>query len=61
MKRQVPAVSSTAVKGARVHLRQQEEYITVSLYLSANIGFCKKIQVQGLSSTAVMGTRVQLP
>jgi hypothetical protein len=55
----VPSGSSTAVKGARVQLRKQEEYITVSLYLSANIGFCKKVQVQGLSSTAVMGTRVQ--
>jgi hypothetical protein len=31
VKRQVPAISSTAVKGARVHLRQQEEYMTVSL------------------------------
>jgi hypothetical protein len=31
-----PAGSSTAVKGARVHLRQQEEYMTVSLYF-----FCK--------------------
>jgi hypothetical protein len=40
-----PAGSSTAVKGARVQLRQQEEYTTVSLYLSAYIGFCKKVQV----------------
>jgi hypothetical protein len=31
VKRQVPAVSSTAVKGAQVHLMQQEEYMTVSL------------------------------
>jgi hypothetical protein len=44
-KGRVPAGPSTAVKGARVQLRQQEEYMTVSLYLSANIGFCKKVQV----------------
>jgi hypothetical protein len=50
VKRQVPAVSSTAVKGARVHLRQQEEYITVSLnkYLqildSAGKYRCMKVQ-----------------
>jgi hypothetical protein len=44
-KGRVPAEPSTAVKGARVQLRQQEEYRTVSLYLSGNIGFCKKVQV----------------
>jgi hypothetical protein len=50
VKRQVPAVSSTAVEGARVHLRQQEEYITVSLnkYLqildSAGKYRCMKVQ-----------------
>jgi hypothetical protein len=55
-----PAGSSTAVEGARVHLSHQEEYMTVSLILSANFGFCTKVQVQGVSSTAVMGPRVQL-
>lgn len=34
--------------------------MTVSLILSANFGFCKKVRVQGVSSTAVMGVRVQL-
>ena len=29
VKRQVPAISSTAVKGAQVHLMQQEEYMSV--------------------------------
>jgi hypothetical protein len=37
----VPAGSSTAVKGARVHLRQKEEYMTVSLYLPANYRLCR--------------------
>ena len=37
VKRQVPAVLSIAVKGSRVLLRQQEEYMTVSLN--------KKIQI----------------
>jgi hypothetical protein len=41
----VPAGSSTAVKGVRVLLRQQDEYITVSLYLSANFVICKKVHV----------------
>jgi hypothetical protein len=45
VKRQVPAVPSTVVKGAGVHLRQQEEYMTVKLYLSAKFGFFRKVQV----------------
>lgn len=41
----VPARSITAVKGPQVQLRQQEEYMTVFLYLSANFGLFKKVQV----------------
>lgn len=41
----VPAGSITAVKGARVQVSQQEEHMTASVYLSANFGLCKKIQV----------------
>jgi hypothetical protein len=51
----MPTRSRTEVKGARVQLRQQEQYMTVSLFLSANCGFCKKAEVQGVSRTAVMG------
>jgi hypothetical protein len=51
----IPAGLTTVVKGARVQLRQQVQYMTVSLFLSANCGFCKKAEVQGVSRTAVMG------
>jgi hypothetical protein len=49
VKRQVPAVSSTAVKGAQVHLMQQEEYMTVSLkknQIVDSVGryMCMKVQ-----------------
>jgi hypothetical protein len=53
VKRQVPAVSSTAVKGAQVHLMQQEEYMTVSLKKKSNCGFCGKVHVhEGAASLA---------
>jgi hypothetical protein len=35
----VPAGWSTSVKGARIQFRQQEQNMTVSLYLSANSRF----------------------
>jgi hypothetical protein len=39
----VPARKITAVKGARVQVSQQEEHMTVFLYLSANFGLFKKV------------------
>ena len=43
-KGQVPAGSSTAVKGAQIPLGQKEEYMTVSICLSVNFGFSMKVQ-----------------
>jgi hypothetical protein len=60
VKRHVPAGSSTVGNVARVQLKQQEDNMTVSLYLSSNFGFCKKVQAYGVTSTSVMGARVRL-
>ena len=67
-KGQVPAGSSTAVKGAWVPLGQKEEYMTVSICLSVNFGFCRKegtgvrcveYSGDGCTSTASLARGVQ--